>query len=204
MKIKFAFASVLAMLLLLTGAQMFSIPPYAGDIHEIYRSGYFVEIERGFGVIRDSFIGTKMMAKDPAYAWMLLQDIGESQGTDIAVYTTSAYRVTAPGKIESSQDPEVVRLLNSVEPRPQCRAGQRRYSCLIPVRFEEKCRFCHESARKKPIAGVMRFERDYDATVYYRAERMVLFGVLSAIFALLLYYVLKWEPGRGVKELFDK
>jgi hypothetical protein len=204
MKIKYAFMAVLGVLLVVSGAQMFSIPPYAGDIYGIYRSGYFVEIERGFGVVRDAFLGIKMMSRDPSYAWIFLQDVSDRQGIDIKVFNASGYQVGAPGRTDSLQDARVVRLLSGSDTSMLCEAGQRTYSCLVPVRFEEKCRFCHEAARKKPVAGALSFERDFDASVYYRAERIIIFGVLSALLAFLLYMVWRWEPGRSVKELFDK
>jgi hypothetical protein len=204
MKIKYAFMAVLGILLVLSGIQTLSIPPYAGDLYGIYRSGYFVEIERGFGVMRDAFLGIKMMSKDPSYAWIFLQDMGERQGTEVKVYNASGYQVGAPGRTDSLQEARVVRLLSGSDPSILCEAGQRTYSCLVPVRFEEKCRFCHEAARKKPVAGALSFEREFDASVYYRAERIIIFGVLSALFAVLLFLVWRWEPGRAVKELFDK
>ncbi|HNU91000.1 MAG TPA: hypothetical protein PKO25_03945 [Spirochaetota bacterium] len=203
MKIKYAFLTVLGLALLVSVAQMFALPPYAGDIYALYRSGYFVELERGFGVIRDAFVETKMFGR-PVSAWILLDDIGARHGMDIRVYNTSGLRVRAPGETGEAADSRVMRVLSDSEPSAYSEIRGGRYYSAVPVFMEDRCRFCHDSRGASRLAGVISFERDFDARVYYGAERVVIFGMLSAALCLLFFLTLRWEPGRRVKELFDK
>ncbi|MBP7605180.1 MAG: hypothetical protein KBA15_14735 [Spirochaetes bacterium] len=203
MKIKYAFLAVLGVVLAVSVAQMFSLPPYAGDIHALYRSGYFVEIEKGFGIIKDAFVETKMYGR-PVSAWILLDDIAARQGMDIRVYNPAGVHIKAPGEPGEAADARVVRVLNEAEPSVYSEIRGGRYYSVFPVFLEDRCRFCHDSRGGARLAGVITFERDFDARVYYGAERVIIFGVLSAGLCLLFFLTLRWEPGRRVKELFDK
>jgi len=90
MKVKYLFIIMLVILLLVSFSQIFSIPPYAGDIFPAYKSGYFDELEKGFRIITDSFMGIKSMAR-PEYAWIFLSDIGTAHGIRIRVYDYRGY-----------------------------------------------------------------------------------------------------------------
>jgi hypothetical protein len=203
MKMKYALLVSLAVVLAVSILQMFSVPPYAGDIHSLYRSGYFIELEKGFEVIRDAFIETKMYGR-PVSAWILLDDIGARQGIDIRVYNSTGLRVRAPGEAENGGDERVVRVLNAERPAVYSEIRGGRYYAAVPVFMEDRCRFCHDSRSAKRVAGVLTFERDFDARVYYGAERVIIFAVVSTALCLLIFLTLRWEPGRRVKELFDK
>jgi hypothetical protein len=203
MKMKYALLVSLAVVLAVSILQMFSVPPYAGDIHSLYRSGYFIELEKGFEVIRDAFIETKMYGR-PVSAWILLDDIGARQGIDIRVYNSTGLRVRAPGEAENGGDERVVRVLNAERPAVYSEIRGGRYYAAVPVFMEDRCRFCHDSRAAKRVAGVLTFERDFDARVYYGAERVIIFAVVSTALCLLIFLTLRWEPGRRVKELFDK
>lgn len=203
MKMKYALLMSLAVVLAVSILQMFSVPPYAGDIHSLYRSGYFIELEKGFEVIRDAFIETKMYGR-PVSAWILLADIGARQGIDIRVYNSTGLRVRAPGEAENGGDERVVRVLNAERPAVYSEIRGGRYYAAVPVFMEDRCRFCHDSRSAKRVAGVLTFERDFDARVYYGAERVIIFAVVSTALCLLIFLTLRWEPGRRVKELFDK
>ncbi|MGV7927647.1 MAG: hypothetical protein AB2L13_01875 [Spirochaetota bacterium] len=203
MKMKYALLVSLAVVLAVSILQMFSVPPYAGDIHSLYRSGYFIELEKGFEVIRDAFIETKMYGR-PVSAWILLADIGARQGIDIRVYNSTGLRVRAPGEAENGGDERVVRVLNAERPAVYSEIRGGRYYAAVPVFMEDRCRFCHDSRSAKRVAGVLTFERDFDARVYYGAERVIIFAVVSTALCLLIFLTLRWEPGRRVKELFDK
>ena len=74
MRIKFILIVLVSFLLFLSISQTLSIPPYEDDIFFVYKSGYFSELDRGFEIIKDSFLGIKTM-KSPAYAWIFLSDI---------------------------------------------------------------------------------------------------------------------------------
>lgn len=203
MKMKYALLVSLAVVLAVSILQMFSVPPYAGDIHSLYRSGYFIELEKGFEVIRDAFIETKMYGR-PVSAWILLDDIGARQGIDIRVYNSTGLRVKAPGEAENGGDERVVRVLNAERPAVYSEIRGGRYFAAVPVFMEDRCRFCHDSRSAKRVAGVLTFERDFDARVFYGAERVIIFAVVSTALCLLIFLTLRWEPGRRVKELFDK
>jgi hypothetical protein len=50
----------------------------------------------------------------------------------------------------------------------------------------------------------MEFERRYNARVYYSSERIMIFSIISIVIIVLIIIVLRWDPHRDVKELFDK
>jgi hypothetical protein len=203
MKIKYAFITALFVLLGVSLSQVFTIPPFAGDIFGVYKSGYFSELERGFLVITDAFIETKMVVK-PEFAWVLLDDIKSRHRMDIRVFNSSGVEVIAPGRPGDTRDRNVQRIINSMEPRMYSRVRGGRYYAAVPVYYEDRCRFCHDVKNRKNIAGVLTFERDYDAHIYYTAERIVIFGAISLVLCFLLFLTFRWDPERGVKELFDK
>ncbi len=203
MKMKYIVLIFLIVLIIISIAQIFSIPPYAGDIYSVYRSGYFRELDRQFAVIRDSFLGIKMMAK-PVYGWIFLEDIGKEHDIEIRVYNSKGYEVIAPGEAEEREDRFIVRLLNSIEAKPLHRVAGGYYYVAFPIRLEKRCRFCHDRQYQKDIIGAMTFKREYDASVYYSAERVILFTVLSLMLLLFLYAIVIWDPEKKIKELFDK
>jgi hypothetical protein len=203
MKIKYTVFAVLLAVTLVAVAQMFAIPPYAGDLYGIYNSGYFSEIERQFAVIKDSFVETKMYGR-PETAWMLLDDIGSRNGISIRVHDASGRLVTAPGQTGPSGDESVIRLLNSSKPSARSEVRGRMFRTLMPVYLEERCLFCHDAGRNGGLAGVISFERRYNAVVYYTSERIIIFSLIASFLCMLLYLTMRWDPGRRVKELFDK
>ncbi len=202
MKIKIFLTITLGVLLALSALQMFSLPPYAGDIFGAYKSGYFSEIERGFLTIRDSFLGIKMYSR-PVYAWIFLKDIEGARNIKIRVYDRRGYEVPAPGEKMACENPDVPRILNAINPEMISAVKRGTYYCALPVMMEDRCRFCHR-ANRSPLAGVMTFERPFDAMIYYSSERTIVFGLISAVLAVALIFVLRWDPGRKIKELFDK
>ena len=103
MKIKYLYIVIVIILLIISISQIFAIPPYAGDIFHIYKSGYFTELERGFQVTIDSFINIKMMSK-PVYAWIYLKDMQKKYNMDIKVYNNKGLEVPAPGETKASED----------------------------------------------------------------------------------------------------
>ncbi len=203
MKIKYAFIAVLFVFLAVCLSQMFSIPPYAGDIFGIYKSGYFSGLDREFGVIKDAFVETKMLSR-PEYGWILLEDIRNRQRIDIRVYNPAGDEAAAPGRPGQNRDERVLQIVNSLDPALYSQVKGGRYYAAMPVFLEDRCRFCHESNSRKNIAGVITFERDFDAHIYYTSERMIIFGAISLVLCFLLFLTFRWDPERKVKELFDK
>lgn len=203
MKIKYPFLAVLFLLLAVSISQIFSIPPFAADIFGVYKSGYFRELDRGFEVIRDAFIATKMYSR-PENAWILLEDIRLKQGITARVYNASGYEVKTPGETGTGRDSRALSVINAISPAQRSSVEGRKYISIMPVFMEERCGFCHTKKNAKNVVGVLSFERDYDAHVYYSAERIIIFCAISLALCLLIYLVLKWDPERGIKELFDK
>ncbi|HDP81081.1 MAG TPA: hypothetical protein ENN21_09605 [Spirochaetes bacterium] len=203
MKLKYILASFICLLTAVTFAQIFSVPPYAGDIYAVYRSGYFGELERCFDVIKDAFVETKMLSKTE-YGWILLEDIQKKHGIDVRVYDAAGRRVPAPGQALREDNRAVMEIVGSLNPSMRTEPRGRRIHTAIPVMLEDRCRFCHTGAYKNGVVGVLAFERPYDAHVYYSSERVLIFSALSALLLGLLYLVMRWDPERKVKELFDK
>jgi len=203
MKVKIIFAVLISALMLVSISQIFSIPPYAGDILSIYKSGYFRELDRGFRVIADSFVGIKSMAR-PEYAWIFLSDVGIAHEMKIGVYDHRGYRVPAPGEKTGSPDREVLRVMGAPKPAMYSEVSGSRYISVIPLAARGECRFCHKQWNSREVIGALRFERRYDAGIYYSSERIIIFIVITIFLGGLLYALLRWDPGKNIKELFDK
>jgi hypothetical protein len=203
MKIKFVYITFVLILLIISIAQIFSIPPYAGNIFSFYKSGYFKELDNGFEVAVDSFLNIKMMSR-PDYAWIFLKDLQKKNNMNIKIYNSKGFEVPAPGENFVSDDDNVSKILNSLNPQSFSRIINNRYYSAIPVFVEDRCRFCHANINKKNVAGVITFERDYDSHIYYSSERVIIFSVISLVLLILLYFIIRWEPAKAVKELFDK
>ncbi|MBN1497740.1 MAG: hypothetical protein JXA07_13275 [Spirochaetes bacterium] len=203
MKVKIIFAVLIAALMLISIAQIFPIPPHAGDVFSLYRSGYFSELDREFGIITDSFLGIKSMAR-PEYAWIFLEDVGVKHNIGITVYDYRGYRVAAPGEKTGTPDREVLQVMNSLTPKMHSEIRDGRYFSIIPLIARGDCRFCHTKWNNREVVGALSFERDYDAMIYYSSERKIIFIILTMLLGGLLYAVVLWDPGKNIKELFDK
>jgi hypothetical protein len=203
MKIKYMYIIFVVILLIISIAQIFSIPPYAGNIFSVYKSGYFKELDNGFQVTIDSFINIKMMSR-PVYAWIFLKDIQKKNNMNIKVYNNKGFEVQAPGLTGRSDDDNVLKILNSLNPQTFSRVIDNKYYSAIPVFIEDRCRFCHANVNKKNITGVITFEREYNSYIYYSSERVIIFVLISLVLIILLYYIIRWDPAKAVKELFDK
>jgi len=203
MKVKIIFAVLISSLILVSISQIFSIPPYAGDIFSIYKSGYFKELDRGFRIIADSFVGIKSMAR-PEFAWIFLSDVGTAHEMNIQVYDHRGYRVPAPGEKAGSPDREILRVMSAPRPSMHSDISGGRYISVIPLASRGECRFCHKQWNNREVIGALRFERRYDAGIYYSSERILIFVIITIFLGGLLYALLKWDPGKSIKELFDK
>ncbi len=203
MKLKIILIVITCALLAISISQIFSIPPYAGDIYGAYRSGYFSELDRQFRVIKDSFITIKMYTR-PAYAWVFLNDMAAAHGIKITVYDAKGNEIPAPGDKSPSTDRRASAIASSLNPQAWSETRGRRYYSAIPVPIEDRCRFCHHAKGSSAIAGVITFERPYDAHIYYSSERTIIFTVISVLLCAMLVLVWRWDPDRKIKELFDK
>ncbi|MDY6935395.1 MAG: hypothetical protein SVZ03_14365 [Spirochaetota bacterium] len=202
MIIKYMFIIILVLLTLISISQIFSIPPFAEDIFYIYKSGYFSELEKEFDIIKDSFINIKMMSK-AVYAWIFLQDISKKHEIDIRVYNRRGNEVFAPGEETVEENERVIRLLNTSNPDIISEAKGEKYYSAIPILIERRCRFCHTINNKSNIVGVMTFEREYNPYIYYSSERVILFALISTALSIILYFVVRWDPEKRIKRLFN-
>ncbi len=203
MKLKYILIIILVILCGISISQIFSIPPYEKDIYNIYRSGYFSELEKGFDVIKESFVEIKMMSR-PVYAWIFLDDMRKKYKMDIRVYNSRGIEVKAPGQEGRKRDSRVIKMLNSLDKKMYSEISINKYYSAVPVLLENRCRFCHNTRDRKKIAGVLTFERSYDSHIYYSSERILLFVLISTAIALLLFFVIRWDPAGAARELFDK
>lgn len=203
MKVKYAFIILISILILISISQIFSIPPYAGDVFPVYKSGYFNELEKGFYIIKDSFVGIMSMAR-PEYGWIFLADIGIAHDMTIRVYDYGGNHVPAPGEKGDRADPDVLKAISSLTPviRSEVRGGF--YKSVIPVIIRGECKFCHTRWNKRDVVGALSFERRYDASIYYSSERIIIFTCITIVLGVLLFIVARWTPGKNIKELFDK
>ena len=202
MKVKYLYIIFLSVLLIISISQIFMIPPYAGDVFQVYKSGYFKELDKDFSIIVDSFINIKMMSRS-AYAWIFLKDIQKKQKIEINVYNINGLKVPAPGVTKPGNDDKVLRIVNSSEPKEFSEIKDNKYYAAFPVFLEDRCRFCHKGNTEN-LVGVITFKRSFDSHIYYSSERIIIFILVSLVLILLLYYIIRWEPGKAVKELFDK
>lgn len=203
MKIKYIIIIILVVLCGISISQIFSIPPYEKDIYNIYKSGYFSELEKSFDIIKESFVEIKMMSR-PVYAWVFLDDLRKKYKMDIRVYNSRGIEVTAPGQEGKNRDSRVIKMLNSLDKKMYSEISINTYYSAIPVLLENRCRFCHITQNRNKIVGVLTFERSYNSHIYYSSERIIIFALISAAIALLLFFVIKWDPAGAARELFDK
>src|SRR6056297_772558 len=132
---------ILVILIMLWGVsfvQIFSVPPYAEDVYPVYKSGYFVELERQMGVIADSFLSIKTMSR-AEYAWIFLDDVQMHHGITIKVYDSSGMLVPVPGEEEDIPDRNVLEVLHSVNPEPSFFIEGNLYHGIIPFRKQDRC-----------------------------------------------------------------
>lgn len=203
MKIKIFLISALFSLLLISMSQIFSIPPFSGDIFSFYKSGYFSEIDTQFTVIRDSFLRIKMYSR-PEYAWIFLEDMRQEHGINIKVYDVRGNEIPAPGEKLPGTDSVAMKTVHSIQPALNTEIRNNMYYAAVPVPLQNQCKFCHNSSEGARILGVMTFERPFNAYTYYTSERIILFVIISVIISVLLFFTIRWDPEKKIKELFDK
>ena len=196
---------LIIMLMVLWGIsfiQIFSVPPYSGDIVKIYKSGYFKELERNMFLITDSFLQIKTMSK-AEYAWIYLNDVSTQYNIIINVYNSEGRLVKAPGMSQIGNDGKVIALLQELKPEAKFVIKGDSYSGVIPVFRKSECNFCHQVSQQ-PLIGVITFSIPYDGYIYYTSERIIIFVIITFAISCLLFVVIRWQPYKDVRELFDK
>ncbi len=221
MKLKIFFISLISLFILLCFSQIFNIYPSAENVFVYYKSGYFKELDTQFNVIADTFIEMKMMTKaeilkentgsvssheytESVYSWILLDDISKKYGIEIKVYDRNGNYVPIPDVKLKNDNPEVQKLINSVNFNPVSMVKGGYYKYILPVKTEQKCLICHKNTSLNQIAGVLTFSRKYNTYIYYGSERIILFSILAFSAFIMLFFVIRWDPEKNIKELFDK
>lgn len=182
--------------------QIFSIPPYSGDIVKIYKSGYFKELERNMFLITDSFLQIKTMSK-AEYAWIYLNDISTKYNIIINVYNSEGRLVKAPGMSQIGNDTKVIPLLHELKPEAKFFITGDSYCGIIPVYRKSECNFCHQVSQQ-PLIGIITYSMPYDGYIYYTSERIIIFVIITFAISCLLFVVIRWQPYKDIQELFDK
>lgn len=203
MKVKYFFVSILFVMLIISISQIFSIYPFAENIFKVYKSGYFNELDKQFNVIADSFVQIKYYNK-PTYSWLYLNKIEKKYNISIKVYDKTGNRVITPGEKQKNDDSKVLSVINSSEVAEHSEIIDGKYYKILPLKANAECVFCHKSVKKNKIVGVLTFNSPYNTKIYYSSERIIIFVVLSIIIAIILFYTIKWDPEKNIKELFDK
>lgn len=202
MKLKYFLSGFTIILTVISAAQIFMVPPYAGDIYRIYKSGYYRELDTGFSIIRDAFLNIKSMS-DPGSAWIFVRDMGKKYGITVRIYDHRGMEKRAPGEPGISGNEDVLNIINSPRPSAQDKIVKDRYLAYLPVTAEKECRFCHKNRNTGDLLGVMSFERDHDSHIYYSSERVIIFIFVTLILLIFLFSILRWNPGKKIQEMFD-
>ncbi|MCP4133551.1 MAG: hypothetical protein GY754_21460 [bacterium] len=202
MKIKYIFVILISLLMAAAFSQIFNIPPYADDIYPLYKSAYFSGLERENRVITDAFLGVKTYGK-PVYGWILLDDIKKNHSISIEVFNGAGVKIPAPGEKAEKSSEEILSVIQARNPAVISKINNGKFITIVPVAVKKSCLLCHKPG-KKGIIGALRFEKNYSAHNFYSTERILLFVLIIIVLGVLLYAIIRWDPGKKVKELFDK
>jgi hypothetical protein len=137
------------------------------------------------------------------YSWIYIEEIAKKYNIEIRIYDKQGRRCLAPDRTDDNDEPAVMKIINSPEPAEFSEVRGIRYFFAYPIKLKTQDQILYGRSRNA-ITGVMTFTRPFDSFVYYSYERIILFGVMGLIAVFLLYRVLKWDPEKRLKELFDK
>ena len=189
-------------LIIISISQIFTIPPYSEDMYKAYKSGYYTELDRGFNIIKDAFVSIKTMT-EPGYGWIFISEMEKKYGFKIKIYDDKGLEIMVPGEKGGAGDEVIQKIVNSPRPEVQDKIIKDRYFSAIPVVAERNCRFCHRMKNPGDLIGIITFERSYDSHIYYSSERILIFIFVTFILSIFLFIILKWNPGKKIKEMFD-
>jgi len=197
-KVKIFTGMVTLALLVLSVLEIFQVYPGPDKIYSVYKSGYFRELDRSNSVIADSFIMIKTMTQ-PVRGWLSIKNFEEKYKMSINVYDAAGYLVPAPGE-KGELNRMVAENLSTPDPEIRSVIDGNRYVSIIPFKNGKECRICHRQSR----IGALMITRDFNASAYYTLERRLIFIPFSAFFLILFIMIVKWDPGKRIKEMFDK
>lgn len=203
MKIKLVFIALNVLLLVAAVVQMLPIPPHADDVLGLYKSGYFKALDGKCDAAAAGFIAVKMYSAKPDFAWIFFRDLEDTAELKAAVYNKKGKVAVAPGNIgEESQ--EIAAIASEVNPQPVSEIRGGKYKRFIPMLKKQECGFCHKNGREGSLIGVLAFEQDYDAHLYYSRERVILFGLAAIVLGAALFFLIRWEPASDIKKMFGE
>jgi hypothetical protein len=203
MKLKAVLLIFVGSLCIFAVSQIFMIYPSAGEIYPLYKSGYFSELDRQFRTIADAYRLVMLYGREE-YGRGFLREVGEREGIEIHLFDERGEPVNQYGKNIPDEDKTAIRITQSIRPEPVSEIRGNRYYGAIPLFFDVRDQIRHQRKKAGTLAGVITFERPYDAGVYFSGERKTIFTGLALACAFLFFIVLRWDPERPLKELFDK
>jgi hypothetical protein len=203
MKIRLVALVFIGTLFLLSIAQIFGIYPRAETMVQLLKSGYFSELDRQFRTITDAFLAMKLYGQNE-HASAFLRDIAGREQIDIRLFNEKGEQSGSAGASGAEADPIVRKMVQTLIPAVVSDIRGLRYFSAVPITYEKRCLICHQHGSAGALAGVMTFERPYDAAAYYGMERGIIFSLVALGCAVLFVVALFWDPDRRVKELFDK
>lgn len=74
---------------------------------------------------------------------------------------------------------------------------------LFPFKLKKDVSFVTKR-KEGNFIGVIKFRGKYESLVYYSNERSLMFLIISLVIVIVFIQVARWNPYKGVKELFDK
>lgn len=194
MKIKHLLAAVNCVLILAAVIEMLPVPPQADTVLPVYKSGYFRELDEKCLAAAEGFLAVKTLGSRPGFAWTFLEDLNASLGLKVSVYDSKGRLVPFPGSFSRGTDEDVRLMLSHINPKIRSKADGGIYKTLVPMEKKAECGICHKGSRGS-LLGILAFEQNYDAYMYYSKERIPLFGGAAIALIIALFFILRFDSG---------
>jgi len=202
MKGKIFLMTIFSILLVISLSQVFSIPPYQKDIFSVYKSGYFSELEKSSLIIQQAFF-TLMTTKNKSIQWIYLKEVEKKTSISLKLYDRSGRNIISPGDKNTKTDEKIKGFMRG----NASQIGEiidGRYSFITQIKAEKQCLVCHRNKKKNAVMGAFVSNHPINGFIYYTSERIILFVILSILTASALFLIIRWDPDKNIKELFDK
>ncbi|HEY1405547.1 MAG TPA: hypothetical protein VF857_02960, partial [Spirochaetota bacterium] len=162
MRYKVVLLVFLGLLFIVALAQIFMLYPSAETLFPLYKSGYFSELDRQYRTIANSFTTMKLYGQNE-FAWAFLTELAGKENIAIKVYDERGERIVSPGITDMSSDLQVRKMTQSLTAEPIGEVHGNLYYGAIPIFYDKRCLICHKDGKEGKLAGVMTFERTFDA-----------------------------------------
>lgn len=202
MPLKYAIIVFITLFLIVCLVQILGFFTFDKDFFNFYKTAYIKELDRQYEVIADAFIAIKTMSR-AAYAWVFLDDMQRKHSIEIYVYNSNSEHIPVPGIISPKHDDIVTRINSHPTPKRLFQIRNNKYYVAIPMIASPQCSFCHRQ-QEGSIIGIMTFEKEFNILLGYGKENAIIFGFFALIAAILLVIVMRWDPHKRIKEIFDK